>query len=207
MASIQLTETATASLATPSSGKDHLFFESADSALKAKNSSGVTRTVDNTVWTTIHEASGRLANDQAAATLLLSQNGSAMLASAANHASPLYVPTTHLVAADHGTNAKFRVRFQVLPNATAPGTITLTAGLYPITVAGGTDIMVYTAGTVVPSSTAAVVNPTASTAATQVSSSFDPPTDGVFGFGVVTSATQANNGAMSVNCQLQKRNA
>lgn len=103
-----------------------------------------------------------------------------------------------------GLTPKLRVRFQVATNATAPA-ITFTAGLYPVTVAGGADAITYTAGTVVSGSTVAHATPSASTITAGTSGDFTVPSDGAFLLAVVTSGSIANNAVASCHAQLQVR--
>lgn len=105
-----------------------------------------------------------------------------------------------------GLTQKLRVSAQVLPNSVAPGTISFTFGLYPVTVAGAATAINYTLGTLVPSSTAVIANPTASTPARGVSSDFTVPADGYYALGVVTSATIAATSVQALNATLQVRN-
>lgn len=209
MASVQLTETAAASVATPSSGKDQLFVDSAEGAVKAKNAAGNSRIVDNTAYRTLHEASGRLANDAAGAPTTYSfTQGGAMLASAANHASPLWTPTFYVASADLGTGAKLRITGELDLSATAPGTITFTLGLHAVTIAGGTDIMTYTLAAATSGTTSTVVNPSSSTANRFTGSdvAISGVTDGHYCLGLTLSAALANNLAGSVTARIQTRN-
>ncbi len=147
--------------------------------------------------------------DQANATYHFSQ-GVGSVADNGNHgtASSIWIPIIYIDDADFGTSAKLRTRFQVITNATAPGTITFTGGLYPVdSVAGGTDLIAYNIGTVVVGSTVAITNPLTSTRNQGVSSDFAIPADGYYSPGFVQSATLAANAATSVHMQLQIRNS
>jgi hypothetical protein len=105
-----------------------------------------------------------------------------------------------------GLTQKLRLRAQVLANATAPA-ITFTFGLYPVTVAGGADVLAFTIGTVVTGSTVAIASPSASTATRGTpTADFTVPADGVYSLGVVTSGTIANNSLVFLAAQLQVRN-
>lgn len=131
-------------------------------------------------------------------------SGSAFTAQNASLAFPLI----YLDDADYtiaGRTTKLRLRAQVSANATAPGTITLTFGLYPLTVAGAAGVLTHTLGTVVSGSTAAATNPSASTITSVVGSDFNVPADGAYGLAVVTSATVPANGLLGVNAHLQLR--
>ncbi len=161
----------------------------------------------NPAYKAIFNAAGRLANDQAAATLMLT-NG-ACVASAGNLAQPIFLPIFHFDNADVTVNAlteKFRGRYQLMTNATAPGTMTFIVGLYPVTVAGGTDLITPTLGTVVANSQATFTDPAGSSMLSQVVADFTVPADGFYAFGVVTNQTIANNSAVSVHAQLYYRN-
>ena len=95
-----------------------------------------------------------------------------------------------------------RVRAQISANATAPA-ITFTTGLYPLTVAGGSDGLVYTAGTVVSGSTVAQATPSASTITQTNSGAFTIPSDGAYALACVTNGTIANNAAVQISAQVQ----
>ncbi len=207
MASIQIAEVAAATAPTPAAGSVTLYEDTADSALKAKNSSGNSRTTDNTVYRPLLALSGRMANDATNATYAFSQGG-AMIASGGNHASPLWVPTTYIDDAYFGTGAKLLVVGQIYCSATAPGTITFTFGLHNISaVAGGTDIMTYTMDAAVSGSTSTVVNPLTSTRnLATTAADFAVPADGHYTLGLATSAALANNLAVSASAQLYVRN-
>ena len=99
---------------------------------------------------------------------------------------------------------KLRVRAQVLVNATAPA-ITYTVGLYPLTIAGLIDVLTPTLGTVVTGSTVALASPPASTVTQANSGDFTIPADGAYAFGVVMSATIANNSKVAFCAALQTR--
>lgn len=99
---------------------------------------------------------------------------------------------------------KYRVRASLLTNATAPGTITYTVGLYPISaVAGGTDEITCTAGTVTTDSTVAFVDPTLSTRHQGASTAFTPPVAGYYALGVVLSASVATDARTALWATLQ----
>lgn len=104
-----------------------------------------------------------------------------------------------------GLTQKLRLRCQILANATAPA-ITYTFGLYPVSVAGGSNILNITFGSVVASSTSAIVSPSASTVTSAVNSDFTVPSDGGYALGVVTSGAMATNSAVLCAAQLQTRN-
>src|SRR5688500_7100403 len=101
-----------------------------------------------------------------------------LFATGAN-ATPVAV---YLAAADFSlTNrtTKLRLRAQVSTNATAPA-ITFTFGLYPVTFAGGTDLLTATLGTVVTGSTVAIASPAASSTTQGNSGDFAFPSDGQY---------------------------
>lgn len=104
-----------------------------------------------------------------------------------------------------GKTLKMRLRAQVAVNATKAA-IKFTFGLYPITVAGGSDILTMTLGSVVSSSTVEINEPAASTVSQGNSGDFTIPSDGAYALGVVTSATLTNLSAALVSAQLQVRN-
>lgn len=116
-------------------------------------------------------------------------------------------PMLYFAAADFATASKtqkLRLRAQVLTNATAPA-ITLTFGLYPITVAGGAGTMAVTFGTVVSGSTVAHASPSASSITQGNSGDFTIPADGQYMVGVVYSGTLVTNALLSQTFQLQTR--
>lgn len=166
------------------------------------NSSGVITAM--TFYRTIFSVANTvLTADQVAATLILTGLGSVAPAQASGTAgSGSSTPLFYLDDADWGTLPKLRLRAQVAANATAPG-ITFTFGLYPVTVAGGADVLTATLGAVVASSTVAIASPSASTVTQGVNSDFTFPTDGAYALGVVTSGTLANNSAVNLHAQLQ----
>lgn len=112
------------------------------------------------------------------------------------------------VAADYAIGSlttKLNLRSIVSTNATA-STRNFVVGLYPVTVAGTTDILTYTLGTVVASSTATHTAPSASTNDVGTSGDFTIPSDGVYALGFTLSGTLANNSAVQVSAQLRVRN-
>lgn len=208
MAQINLAETAAASVTSPAASKDALYFDSSDGYLKVKNSSGNSRTVENSVYRTIHEAFFHVGSGITAGTFL--PNTSSIKSGVDIAAAVL--PSVRISSSDLGTGAKLRVVMQVMTNATAPGTITFTPGLYPVTVAGGSSAFVPTLGTVTPGSNGGtVVNPSASTV-TQGSGHADFAATACVGepasfvLGLVTSATSATNSFTKVTMTLQVRN-
>lgn len=118
-----------------------------------------------------------------------------------------FAPYIYLDDADFtvgGLSPKLRIRAQIACNATAPAT-TFTVGLYPLSVAGGTDAITFTLGTVVSGSTVAFVSPSASTVSQGNSGDFAFPTDGAYALGVAVNGTLATNSATLLSAHLQVR--
>lgn len=113
-----------------------------------------------------------------------------------------YVSAEHAVAA---RSTKFRVRAQVVVGSTNPGALTLTAGLYPLTISAGA----YTLGTVVTGSTVAFSSLTTNSATPLDSGDFDATAlltnPGNYVFGVVVGGATTAAG-ISINVELQRRN-
>lgn len=109
---------------------------------------------------------------------------------------------TYLAIAGYTT--QFRVRMARLTNATAPGN-TLTAGLYPYTVAGAAGILNVTMGTVVAGSQTAVASPAASSITQGVGNAFTAPAAGAYILGVVRSGTAAANSVDAYTLILESR--
>lgn len=99
---------------------------------------------------------------------------------------------------------KLRLRAQASVNATKP-TIKFTFGLYPITVAGGANVLTVTMGSVVASSTVEINEPAASTVTQAVNSDLTIPSDGAYVLGVVTSGTLTASSALYLSAQVQTR--
>lgn len=203
-----MAEVAAANAPQPAASSDTYYFDSADGYLKVKNSAGNSRTIENSVYRTLHEAYFHIGSGITAGTFL--PNTSSIKSGVDIAAAVL--PTIRISSSDLGTGAKLRVVMQVHTNATTPATGTHIAGLYPITVAGGSSAFVPTLGTVTPGSNGATVtNPAASTvtnatgaadfAATAVAT--DP---GQYCLGVVTNATTATNSFTKITVTLQCRN-
>jgi hypothetical protein len=116
-------------------------------------------------------------------------------------------PTFYFAKADYelsGKTQKLRLRAQIHANATKPA-LKFTFGLYPVTVAGGTDGIVWTFGTVVTGSQVEINEPAASTVTPGVTSDFAIPSDGAYMLGIVTSGTLTNNSLVLAAAQLQTR--
>lgn len=162
---------------------------------------------NNSVYKTLLTAEGSMSSDMVAGTYAFIPGRSAMLA------SPVSIATTPIVArylddADFtvaSLTTKLRVRLTVSTNGTVPA-LTFTAGLYPVTFSGAADVLTATLGAVVASSTAAIASPAANGTTVAVSSDVNVPADGLYAFGVVTSATLTNNAAVFLTAQLQTRN-
>lgn len=107
----------------------------------------------------------------------------------------------HLAAADYtlsGKTTKLRVRATVATVAVAPA-VTITVGLYPLTVAAGT----VTPGTVVSGSTAAVATPGTNAYTTVDSGDFNIPADGPYGLCVIVDGTPS--ASLGIGAELQLR--
>ena len=108
-----------------------------------------------------------------------------------------------LTAADYaatGTSTFLRLTVIETQAAVPNATITITVGLYPVTVSGTS----YSLGTVVSGSTVAFVNLLANTITSQNSGDFAFPADGMYCVGFVVSATMSNGA--NFHAQLQMRN-
>lgn len=169
---------------------------------------------NNSVYKTIYAVNGSISPDAGADTRIfyeLDTNGStagSMQASGTSGTAGYLPYLFYFDDADYavaGLTTRLRLRFQVACNATALSSVTLTAGLYPVTVAGGADAIAFTAGTVVTGSTVAVANATASTISQGNSGDFTVPSDGAYCFAVVQSATLTNNSLVTCHLQLQYR--
>jgi hypothetical protein len=166
---------------------------------------------NNSVYRTILTADAVAGADRGAGTYLLKSYSFGLLLSGEDVNLPSSVPPLiYFDDADYtvsGLTQKLRLRAQIRPNATAPGTITYTVGLHNVTAgAGGADALSYTLASAVSGSTVAFVNPSASTPAQNATSDFTIPADGYYVLGVVTSAAVANNSAVHISAQLQTRN-
>lgn len=115
----------------------------------------------------------------------------------------------YLAMADHtvlGIPAKFQVRGQLATNAVAPGG-NWTFGLHPVSAtAGAAGGLTYTIGAAVTGSTAQIATPAASSRLRVVGAEFDPPADGFYCLGLVTSAALATAGFVAVTADLRVRN-
>lgn len=204
-------EIANASVPTPATGKTSLFFDTSDEQPKWKNSAAtVTRiSANDGLYKTIAEGYGHLGTGITAGTFTLFPNSSSHKSAADVVANTF--PFIYLQAADYlltGFTTKLRVKLVAGFNATAPGTITFTAGLFPVTVAGGTGAFIPTLGAVVSGSNGGtIVNPSLSTVNVSTGQAdFTIPADGAYALGYTTSATSATNGFVKVQAVLQMRN-
>ena len=115
-------------------------------------------------------------------------NGTFLMSSGGSGAAAAAPGTTgngllfYLVAADYAAGAVLNVRAALANGATAL-TVTVTAGLYPITLSAGN----YVIGTVVTGSTVAVASPGANSITQNTSGDFALPSNGLFALGYATS--------------------
>jgi hypothetical protein len=109
-----------------------------------------------------------------------------------------------VLAADHSVGSltsKMRVKLVVSVGAASPSTVTLTAGLYPLTISAGN----FTMGTVVTGSTAASSGLATNTISRFNSGDFTIPADGPYVLGVVIGSITVPAG-INLTAQLQTRN-
>lgn len=123
-----------------------------------------------------------------------------------NSASSVFYfdPALHGVSPKTG---KLNLETLIIIDATAPGTVTFTTGMYPITaIPGGAGVdPEVTLGTVVSGSTAAAVNPGGGGVTRVLSGDFNMPSAGLYGLGVVLSANTAVNSIQVVTGKLMMR--
>src|SRR6266496_1190737 len=117
MGYITIAETASGSVATPSSGREQLFFDSADSQPKWKNSAGTIASLapDNSTYRTLLRADGRFADAAPVGTYMLRNSGTTLVTSGTALATPGYVPTFKFTTADYavtGMTQKMRIVFE-----------------------------------------------------------------------------------------------
>lgn len=118
------------------------------------------------------------------------------------------LPVFYLTATEYavsGKTTKLLTKVSYASNATAAG-VTLTFGLYPLTVAGGAGLIVPTLGTVTSGSTVALASPSASTVTTGTSGDFTLPSDGAYMVGFTSSGSMAANHIGAATVQLCVRN-
>lgn len=169
---------------------------------------------NNSTYKTIFSARQSIQTDRVAGTYILCNRTGTAAGAVASGENILGggeapgVPYFYFDDADYtvaGKTTKLRIRAQIATNATKP-IITFTLALYPITIAGGADLLTMTLGTLVPNSKAEFSEPPASTVSTVTSSQFEVPADGAYALGVVTNGTMTNNSAALLSAQLQVRN-
>lgn len=156
-------------------------------------------------YRTIFQQNGTIAAGSVAATYYHPVGAVALASAASTAANTVQVPMFNIQSADYaiaGKTTKLSLRVNMYFNATAPGTITFTTGLYPVTIAGGAAVFTPSLGTVVSGSTVAVVNPSASTFSTGSSGSFALPSNGAYTIGTVLSATAAANSLTGITATL-----
>lgn len=173
-----------------------------DSALASPN---------NSAYRTLLFAQSMYSFDAAAGTYFLCNQSSGLnpLTSGSaigntNRLSPHYLYFDDADYSVANKTQKLRIRAQIACNATKAA-IKFTFGMYPITVAGGTDELTITLGTVVSGSTVEINEPAASTVTSGTGSDFTIPSDGAFMLGVVTSGTLTNNSITLLSAHLQTR--
>jgi hypothetical protein len=165
---------------------------------------------NNDVYSSLFQATGFLVNDAGPDTYMLTMSRAAQ--------TPYSLDTTNLTArivplfrwqaADFDVptlGTQMLIRSEVATNATAPGG-NYTFGLYPLTVDGGADVLRFTLGVVVPGSTCQHAAPAASNVSTVSSGDFDPPANGIYCLGCVSSAGVNNNAAVQLSAQVYCHN-
>lgn len=161
---------------------------------------------NNVAYKVIRQDAGVFGDTYVAGTYHLIPNGSPSGSGGATAATAVgYIdPADYGVA---GLTTKYRLTATLLTNATAPGTITFTAGFYPVSAsAGGADVASFTAGVVTSGSTVAFTNPSASTLNQGNSGDFTAPAANYFSLAVVLSANIAADARTSMRLVLQYRN-
>lgn len=164
---------------------------------------------NNGAYRSLLNASENVGSELAAGTYIVGDgSASTPVASGATaNSQGRIVPLLGFAKADYevaGKTQKLRLRAQILTNATKP-TIKFTFGLYPVTVAGGANVVTVTLGTVVSGSALEFNEPTASTVTFKETSDFTIPSDGAYVLGVVTSAKLTASAAAILGAQLQTR--
>jgi hypothetical protein len=141
----------------------------------------------------LHSARSDLAASSGAATYLLNTSNNSVASAATQTAVTGAGQFLFYWSAQQLTSTgipRMSLRGAVATNNVAPGTITFTFGLYPVTLSS-TTTTVFTTGTVVAGSTAAIANPAQATVTTVTSGDFAPPADGLYAVACVTNATTA----------------
>lgn len=157
-------------------------------------------------WKLAWQVTGAVIASIGAASYYFTQSGGIQGSTVTSALAPAF---TWLDSADYAAGSrstKFRVRATIATNGTAPG-VTLTAGLYPVTVGGGSGVVGLTLGSAVTSSQATLTTPAANAATHADSSTFTPPTAGAYtlGFVIDTGTTAANSfGAMNLRLEYQQ---
>jgi hypothetical protein len=160
---------------------------------------------NNSTYKTVFRTWGRISQSTSAGTILLPGYNSNLISGVDTGGG---CNAFDLVASEYavgGLTSKLRLKVQLHTNATAPGTMIFTAGLYPFTVAGGTNLMGYTVGTVVSGSTVVFTDPAASTDQSGNSGDFTLPSDDRYVVAVVTNATTAAASNVFITASLQTR--
>jgi hypothetical protein len=157
---------------------------------------------NNDVYRTVFSTWGRISQSQAQGTLILPGYNSLVVSGVDTGGG---ATAWDLVATDldvAGKTTKLRLKCQVHTNATAPG-INYTFGLYPFTVAGGTNLMGYTVGTVISGSTVLFTTPAASSDLTLDSGDFDLPSDDRYVIAAAMSGAQPAAAMTMLSAQIQ----
>lgn len=163
----------------------------------------------NAVWRTVQSCHGPVGPGGVALSTSLFYFGTTSLVASggggAATAQGIWVPPSagDIAVVSKTTRMRLRVPFGV--NGVAPG-ITITWGLYPVTMSGS-GAMILTLGTVVAGSTAVATTPALGTAAAPASAGFDFSVlvAGAYIFGVTGSGTQAANSVVSSQPILEMR--
>jgi hypothetical protein len=98
-----------------------------------------------------------------------------------------------------------KLRLEAISYAAGGQTNTFTWGLYPVTVAGGTDVLAVTLGSVTAGSTVARANPVTQTTYRDVGSDFTAPVAGTYVLGFTTTASVGSTTALQSVVRLQAR--
>lgn len=117
-------------------------------------------------------------------------------------AAPYLDPADYAV---NGKTTRYRLRAQVLTNATAPA-VNFTFGLYPVsTVKGAAGGITFNVGTVISGSTVAINTPAKESLNQGNSGDFTAPAANFYVIGCVVSGTTAASSWVNISCQLQYR--
>ena len=162
--------------------------------IKVDNSAAVGSGIIASYSTLVGPRGGAIADTDTAATRIVSTIGAVLIANsnAAASSGAFYINASELAIA--GKTTKLNLQATINTNATSVGTVTYTAGLYPVaTVGGAADVSTITFGTVTSGSTVAFANPATSTSTTSTSGDFDCPDSGPFVMAVANSAQGATD--------------